>query len=275
MVLMSELEGPQKLAYELFKLQNFELLGIQDLLIIKETVVDSISTVYNLLLPLGYALLIMYFILDLIDKYTIGGGRQMPVEQLFSCLMRLFVVCTIMSYGGDVLEKIIELGNAFVTAVNGQFSEESSSVEVINKAIYDYYDNANMLEAILTFPIGLGMYIWKLVPNLMIIFHALQRQLEIVIRGGFAAISFPDILTEGKNSNGVKFLKRFTATLLHGGTMVIVITVAQSLTMTTDVDNFVFNPVNIFAIAAMVLNTFAAIGMLSTAKTIINEALGA
>lgn len=221
--------GTENMAYDLIK----SIVGADgvsdyvDILTLKEssTGIDTnaiMEELYNVTLSIGLALLLAFFLLELIDRIT---KDQFDAETMIRMLIKYLVGKAIMENGIKVLQALMKIGNGLTGSVSttGTFDMKS-----LNRVVY-YIDNTNMGECLLF--IVLLAIPWALAKIVGIAIYAMcyARIFDIVLRGGFAPIGCCNMVQEGFTGHGVRYLKKFLGSCLQGAIMIGVLVIAGKM----------------------------------------------
>ncbi len=279
---VEELPELSQVAYKLLSGESgaqYLLDLISSILIITQADFNLVIRIYEFLIPIAYALAIIYFLMDLIDKFTLNG-KNVSLEQYILCIFRFLLIYVLLDYGVELLRMICEIGNALVQYwLDNPIQVISTDTEDLLKQAKIAALDEGLLIQVAALLVGFVYSLLALVPTFLITLQAISRKMEIIIRGGFACMAIPDLMSEGKNSSAIRFIKKFAALLIHGSIMVLIVglsaILSQNASLTTDESGkVVYDLFNIGTIIMPLLYSFASVGMLSASKAIVNEALG-
>lgn len=178
----------------------------------KPTYTDIIS-------PVGEALIILFFLIELIDKTT---KENFSLEHFFKLMLKVAIAKLLIENGWSILSGCIDIGSNLTLAITA----ESTALDgVLDKYATDI-QNAN--------PIGnLGMIIQWSVPwifawvsRLLCIVVCWGRMIELGVRAVAAPIAMADIFQDGTHSGGFRYLRKFLAVCLQAFIILIIIQVA-------------------------------------------------
>lgn len=235
---------------------------------------NFISLVYsNYILPIGYSLMVIYFLCAVIEKSSIEG---FSVEQFFRLLIKLFVAKMIMDNGLTLIKLMMNLGAQLVASLVASQS--------INSAVTDLADHVKALAAEETngwgffecIPFLLKLFIpWlcTLIIQIVVKFICYSRLIEIMARASLAPIAMSDIIHGGLNSTGYRYLKSFLAVCLQGVVIFVIAyvftTISGDLLTADETGNF-FD----FVIAYLTTG-FAALALIVRSLGFAKEMVGA
>lgn len=173
----------------------------------------------NVILPVGYTLLCLYCLLELLDKST---RDLLTVEQFIRTFIKLLVGKLMM----DNCMALLEGFSAFANALASGMSENASTTSIVDvtplmeKNLKFWKDIALWLKLIIP-------YIGILVAGIMARITIYSRAIEIIARNMMAPIGMADIFSEGIRGSGFRYLKKLLAVNLQG-TIIIAILMAMN-----------------------------------------------
>lgn len=259
--------------------KGMSLNSLENFLKISSEDANMITAIMNYLIPLAYALIVIYFLIDIIEKST-SLGRSQPLDWYIGAFLKLIISISVIKYGYQIIGWACDLGNAGVNAtLHGSLvniaSGGENSLEEYLKNLEAEIKSLGLLESIFMLLSASLVEILGVVASAMLILHTVSRKIEIIIRGGFSVLAFPDIFTQGLNSNCIRFIKKFAALTLQGMAFVLILKISEQLQMNYILNSFNQSGVGLLTAVTPILFTFAAIGMFSATKGVINDALGA
>ena len=117
--------------------------------------------------------------------------------------------------------------------------------------------------------------------SIVLRFQSISKKFEIILMGCFSSVAMGGVFTDFSRGTAVKYIKKFMACTLHAASIVLILRLATILSgsslITYFADASAFNKVltgSLNLIAMPLLYPFAAIGSISLAKSIINDAFG-
>lgn len=276
--------GITKIAADAY-LTNVNGISIpKEALIVTDLEKNMIAQIWDYLAPIGYTMLLMYFLLTILQDVQ-GKVRDLDIKYWIMTIMKFVCVDALIYLGPNLVIWGMQLGNVFinyffenpVATISGE-----DSIKYIN-AVSDYFANGEGKKFWTSLSLLTYAYILKAantIPNFMIALHAASRKIELVIRGGMLCVAIPDVVLSGLHSRGVSYIKKFFGVCLYGFVMLLVVQVAGSLASENvystlmDGENMAEGfATNLGGLLNCALYNFAAVGMLSASKSIINDFL--
>ena len=197
---------------------------------------DAVNGIYDMLFPLGIAIIGTYFLMHFI---TTSSKESVTVESFIKSLISLVAVMAILNNMKVLINKTLSLGDTFITNVNGVLSSsvayDSSSVAVAmcNKCFGPFI--SNKVFSLITSNHGFSFFLFALVMWLLhwvvligAYIAAASRLLDIGWRMAAMPIGIADVFEGGMHSNGIRYFKSFVASVLAGGLMIMIISIGTA-----------------------------------------------
>lgn len=183
---------------------------------------DIMEELYNITLSIGLALLLAFFLMELIDRIT---KEQFDTETMVRMLIKYLVGKALMENGIKVLQALMKIANGLTGSVS---TAEPFNMESLNRAVY-FIDNTDVIEcAIFILLLALPWVLAKVV-GLALYAMCYARIFDIILRGGFAPIGCCNMVQEGFTGHGVRYLKKFLGSCLQGAIMLGVLVIAGKM----------------------------------------------
>lgn len=181
----------------------------------------SMKPVYtDIVSPVGEALIVLFFLIELIDKTT---KDNFSVEHFFKLMLKVVIAKFLIENGWDILTSCINIGSNLATAITSDPKGLSSTV--LNDYAKDIQDENTIG--------NLGMIIQWFLPwvfawisKLICIVICWGRVIELGVRAVTAPISMADIFQDGTHSGGFRYLRKFLAVCLQAAVIMVIIQVA-------------------------------------------------
>ncbi|MCD7820189.1 MAG: type IV secretion system protein [Lachnospiraceae bacterium] len=230
-----------------------------------------IETIYDMVLPLGYGFALLYFFLEFVDHATSGRGET-DYKYMMWLFIKLVLVEEIIRHGKYLINVALEFGNWMLYKVSQiDFLATSLDGTDFQAEIIAAINELGFFQCLAHLPTALLCQIIMLNPAFMISLHAITRKLEIIIRCGCLPLALPNMFSEGTRSGGMRYLKKLLAVMLHGFMMYLIVAIAGSLSVSVHVS---FEGLGIQSVLTTALYSFAAVGLISAGKTIVNDVFG-
>lgn len=183
----------------------------------------SMKPVYtDIVSPVGEALIVLFFLIELIDKTT---KDNFSVEHFFKLMLKVVIAKFLIENGWDILTGCINVGSNLAGAITSDPKGLTSKSKVLDQ-------NAKEIQE--TNTIGnLGMIIQWFLPwvfawisKMICIVICWGRMIELGVRAVTAPISMADIFQDGTHSGGFRYLRKFLGVCLQAAVIMIVIQVS-------------------------------------------------
>lgn len=187
---------------------------------------DIMGTVLEITKGVGTALLVMFFILEMMERMT---REQWDVENAIRMFIKyIFAKMILIDNIGTFLNGFIDIGSSLVS-ITGDVSIELSD-DMINKFIPS---DSNVLMSILYIVMMLIPYLLCLIVQTVLKALCYARLFEIVIYGGFSPIGMVSMVQEGFSGHGLRYMKRFMSVCFKGAILMIILVIGGQLEMAT------------------------------------------
>lgn len=190
---------------------------------VMKEIFDKANALYSAISIIGFILVFLYFLIEIVEEYLQKDGFTYETFTRF-CLKTIFAFLLIRN-GMEIFTFVIDLGSSIFSSISnttsfGEFGNSLSGMYAFTKSncpITEYLDIGNAFFA------ALGDILYNIIPyavvsvvKVLLVFTLYARLLEIVVRVAFAPIGMSDIFTNGRNSAGWVYLKKFIAAVLQG-----------------------------------------------------------
>lgn len=183
----------------------------------------SMKPVYtDIVSPVGEALIVLFFLIELIDKTT---KDNFSVEHFFKLMLKVVIAKFLIENGWDILTGCINVGSNLAGAITSDPKGLTSKPKVLDQYAKEIQE---------TNTIGnLGMIIQWFLPwvfawisKMICIVICWGRMIELGVRAVTAPISMADIFQDGTHSGGFRYLRKFLGVCLQAAVIMIVIQVS-------------------------------------------------
>ena len=204
---------------------------------IYETVWNVAVAIYDgVCVPIGTALVLIYFLVNIIEKVT---QQNFDLEYVIKSLLKLFVGLYLIQNGLSLMTTIYSLSFSFLNEVvsnsisQGELQitaqtafKQLTGEEWNQTASWGFIKSFNHTwDYITIFIPWLGIMVLKIVVR----FVCYTRLIEFYIKTATAPIALSDFFTEGMHSNGWKFIKGYIAIALQAGVIMLATVIFNAL----------------------------------------------
>ena len=274
-------KGPfNKFVIDSYVSGGFDFDKTAELIEIDQTTYDIGKSMYSFFMPLGIIMVIIYMLLDLMNIST-SHMRDLDTKAIVMPLLKGMIGLALLRYGYWIMGGLVNVANTIALKIKSgeviNVSASSASMDTFYETILTQIGSAGIMESLGFVMTALILQCTQIIPQILIMFHAISRKIEIIFRVGIAPISLPDIYNGISNSKALTFLKRFAVCLLHGPMMIIILKVAFYLQSTHVADIIAENGGQVPGLDVMLemgLYGFAAAGLVASCKSALNDAVG-
>ena len=253
---------------------------VQTLLRVGNSEYHLAYSIYDYFLPLGLIMLVLYFLMDIMTQTT-SRVRDFDAKSFFMSFLKAVMGLAMLKYGYWIMGSLVEVSNTITNMVmNGKVvtGEDNQAFDRLYAIVVNAVGGNGVLDNLGLAMSAVVLQITQIIPEIIILFQAISRRIEIIFRVGIAPISMPDVYNGFSGSKAVTYLKRFAVVLLQGPMMIVIIKVAfqlQANHVAAVLDTLDGKHVPALSlIIEMALYGFAAAGLISSSKTALNDALG-
>ena len=182
----------------------------------------TITTIYNALLPVGYALCVMSFLLSL---FKVCGDmvEHRRGEHLFNSLIRYIITYSILANGLDLVKKVIMIFQgciSYVTNATGMGVNINFTIPAtVEEAILD----TTFAEDIIYFVLALLFFLVVLVFGFMLLLTVMGRFMRLGIVVSLAPFGFAWFSGELTKEMGKAHIKTILSTAMEGLVLAVAI----------------------------------------------------
>lgn len=228
----------------------------------------GVQGIYNVVMPVGYALVLLYFYLDFIEKMTHDAFN---LEQFFKMFIKLFIGLMFIQYQLKILEYVAGFANSLARDLpiggGGSGSE----------GLYNQIADLKWYECIGLVLNSFVPYILSVISFVVVILTVLSRYLDVAVRAVFAPIGMANIYDGGINSSGMRYLKKYAAACLQGAVMCGILLCSDRISAALNVwatPSWLAWIVGTNANAPNLILTLCTAGALLKSKSIANDIMG-
>lgn len=234
----------------------------------------AMSLLYdNVMLPIGMALVVLYFLLELMDKVT---QELVSIEIFLKMFLKLFIAVFLIQNGLNILDGLLSVGLSLIGSLIVTIQSTDFAVgEDIVTAFQQEVENASFFTQIV-------MCIELLIPKVImfIIEIAVQvicwgRIIELCVRAMLSPIPIADVFADGMRSNGVRYLKKYAGVCVQGAVILAIAAVMYTLqlTMLPDMDDVSWSSFSMFTIKYIIIAA-SSLFMIVKSQTWANDLFG-
>ena len=221
-----------KAAYDVYSgdaLLGEDVVGSLDIDFLSGTyapVWGGISAVYTLISTLGMLLIVLYWLLDIIEKVQM---ESFTLEHFVRASIKLLLGVILMSNGLPIFQGILSACNGIFSQIDaGTGANEGATATVLNQVWQDCtYQKSHPIAGAFAL---VGWMLELLVPAFMMLIIKIvvyvvvySRIVELFVRTAFAPIGMANIYSGGMSASGYKYIKKIAAVALAGCVILVVL----------------------------------------------------
>lgn len=193
---------------------------------------NTVETVFNTTSSIGFLVVIIYFLIDLLEKTT---HENFNIEHFFRSCIKLILGALLVLNGLPLLEGLLDFGSGILNLVGTSGLDNDQAVSTLRMSMNMIENNGEAKDTFNLIAIILDLlipYIIMLGCNLYVKVVCYSRIIEIGLVGAFAPIGMADIMAEGTKGNGFRYLKKFLALALQGAIIMGILVIFENITNT-------------------------------------------
>ncbi len=176
---------------------------------------DIIVTINGSLKAIGYALLVLFFLIGVIKQYNSMNEIKRP-EQVFKLFLRFAIAKAIVTWGMDLMLKMFEITQGILSKVMQASGFSESTDLFLPQGIIDAVENCGFWESIPLWAVTLigSLVIWVL--SLIMIMTVYGRFFKLFMYIAISPIPLSTFAGEETSHYGKSFLRSFAGVCLEG-----------------------------------------------------------
>lgn len=259
--------------------QNVDLA--KDILSISNDDLQIVNHLFSLIVPIALIAMVAYWLEGYLEMTT--AGREVSKDQLSQSLIWLAIGFFVMqniyfltSTFAGIFNKVLE---DFYDIVTGLTNDKEFSMNSPDLADF------NVIVLIIALAVAIVAWFINIISQLVLSVTCLSTKIELILRFCLIPIGVTPLANATYKSDAIRFLKKTLATAFYGGVILVIIYIAN-ISM-ANVESAMANGNGfgnggglvalfrlIYPALTNIVSPFAAIGAISTAKTLTNEAFG-
>lgn len=278
-------KGLKKFVIDAYCNGGIDINKVFSALVLNDEEFHIAKTMYEFFVPLGIIMLILYLLLDVLNTTT-SRIRDFDMKSFLMIFFKGGIGLIFLKYGFNIMGNLLSVSNTITQAVmNEKVITNSGATNAVFDKLYGTMlaavNKLSLMDLIGLVLSAVVLQLTQIIPEILILFQAISRKIEIIFRTGIAPISLPDIYNGISNSKAITYIKRFAVILMHGPIMLVIIKVAYwlqgnhvSAILAAKLADQKAGVPALSIVIEMGLYGFAAAGLIGSAKTALNDALG-
>ena len=241
------------------------------------TVWPVIQSVYGGLQAVGYALLVLFFVIGVIR--TCGSFAEMKRPELALKLFVRFAISKgVITYGMDIMLTLMTIGQGIIRTIFNAAGLTDAGALTVPETVIDAVENSRLTDSILLLEVTLigCLLIW--VVSFIMLITVYGRIIKIIMYAAIAPIPLSTFAGEPTQNIGKSFLKSFAGVCIEGVVIVLACAIYSSFSMTslipesetaTEAASIVWN-----YLGGLLLNMLILCGTVKAADRVSREMMG-
>lgn len=190
---------------------------------------NVVSSAFSYALPFGYALLVTYFLMFMLES---AAKEQVTIESIVKVLIELVLVVALIGNLETICNSFLSIGESILYKFDGGGANQtfSNSITITGTEMAEQWLATGEDTAITIMLQALVMWLIHQIAIIAIDFAAFSRILELSWRIAFAPIGVANCFEGGVNSAGIKYLKSILAVALSGAAIFVIAACGFALT---------------------------------------------
>lgn len=188
------------------------------------------SGAFSVVQPIGVALAVTVFILNLID---LASKDNATFENFVKLILNIIFTIATISMAPQIINVFIGVNDGLVDSLKGigPSIDNTFNIGALDAGL-------GVIEALVTIVVLLIPWLVGLIADLAIMFPLISRCLEVAWRCAFFPIGVSNF-TGGAQSPAIRYIKNLISVLLVGAFFIVVIKIGSS--MVVSIMNYIFN----------------------------------
>lgn len=259
-----------------------------DSIMIKDTTVEFIKTMWDYFAVAGIAMSIIYFLLE-INRKLAFERTDFSMHSFGAPFLKLGASIIVVGNGKSIISWLVKGGNRFITWADTRFDPAWTAQEGLKDVVDQMTDGMGFFLAIALILPAFCMYLVTVVCSIVWKYKALTYKIEVLYRMGISPIALADVYS-GQNAQGVRWLKAMLGLGLYAASFIIVVKLGNAIALQEFADSILkyFGDLESGAamdesaktvwgmignLAGMLVIPIAELGVISAIRSAIKEAL--
>lgn len=231
---------------------------------------DIIVQINGALQAIGYALLVLFFVVGVIKSTTNFNEVKRP-EVALRLFIRFALAKTIITYGMDIMLVIFDISQGIISTATG-FMGTATEVTLPTEMI-DKINDLGFMESIPIWAVSLIGSLFIIVLSFIMIMTVYARFFKIYMFTAIAPIPLSTFAGEGISSTGKAFLKSYIGVCLEGAIIVIACIIFSAFASAPPNIDMSLSPAKIIwsYMGELIFNLLVLVGAVKMSDRIVHE----
>ena len=234
-----------------------------------------ISTIHGTLQAIGYALLVLFFVVGVMK--TCGNIAEMKRPELaLKLFIRFGLAQGVITYGMELMLALLEIVQGIISNIMSTVGFGTPSATTLPNEIITAIEDCSFFESIPLWAVTLigGLFIWVL--SFVLILSVYGRFFRLYMYTAIAPIPLSSFAGEPSQNIGKSFLKSYAAVCLEGAIIVLACIIFSVFAASPPVVDTTSAPVTMVwsYVGELIFNMLVLVGCVRMADRITKEMLG-
>ena len=234
-----------------------------------------ISTIHGTLQAIGYALLVLFFVVGVMK--TCGNITEMKRPELaLKLFIRFGLAQGVITYGMELMLALLEIVQGIISNIMSTVGFGTPSATTLPNEIITAIEDCSFFESIPLWAVTLigGLFIWVL--SFVLILSVYGRFFRLYMYTAIAPIPLSSFAGEPSQNIGKSFLKSYAAVCLEGAIIVLACIIFSVFAASPPVVDTTAAPVTMVwsYVGELIFNMLVLVGCVRMADRITKEMLG-
>ena len=234
-----------------------------------------ITTIHGTLQAIGYALLVLFFVVGVMK--TCGNIAEMKRPELaLKLFIRFGLAQGVITYGMELMLALLEIVQGIISNIMSTVGFGTPSATTLPNEIITAIEDCSFFESIPLWAVTLigGLFIWVL--SFVLILSVYGRFFRLYMYTAIAPIPLSSFAGEPSQNIGKSFLKSYAAVCLEGAIIVLACIIFSVFAASPPVVDTTAAPVTMVwsYVGELIFNMLVLVGCVRMADRITKEMLG-
>ncbi len=237
---------------------------------------NVISGIHGGMKAVGYALLVLFFIIGVV-RSTTGWSELRRPEQALKLFIRFAVAKGIVTYSMDLMQAVFQIAQGIVTQIAGSagsvFSGDVALPDVISQKVLE----CGFLDSIPLWIVALIGSLMVTILSFVMILTVYSRFFQLYMYTAIAPVPLAAFAGEGTSRVGGQFLKSYAGVCLQGAVIVLACVIysmfAAAPPVVADTDASAAKMVWNY-LAELIFNLLVLVGAVKMSERVVKEMIG-
>ena len=236
---------------------------------------NVITTIHGGLQAIGYALLVLFFVVGVMK--TCGGFAEMKRPELaLKLFIRFGLAQGVITYGMELMLALLEIIQGVISNIMGHAGFGAPQTAVLPSEIVTAIEDCGFFESIPLWAVTLigGLFIWVL--SFVMILSVYGRFFRLYMYTAIAPVPLASFAGEPSQSIGISFLKGYAAVCLEGAIIVLACIIFSVFASSPPVVDTSAAPVTMVwtYVGELIFNMLVLVGSVRMSDRLVREMMG-